>query len=209
MLSNPACKLYLPLESGSVDYSGNGNNGTPTNAAYDSGKVGTAFDGAAGRYIEFSSGIVPLGTKTIAFWWNPKSGNVLYSTVFSNARDTNTQGTLLWYNSSTQMSWRAGGNGSVFTLNFTAPTVGAWSHIALVRDGSSTRVYVNAVQAASTTSSGSESAAVYNFALLALRGYPLADYNALGYIDEFAVFDKALAQWDISRLMLGLHPISI
>lgn len=99
---------------------------------------------------------------------------------------------------SNQFRWvmrkTSGGNGDIFDMYSTGVTVtsNTWYHIALVKKGTSYKMYVDGTERGSTTSSTVPEDAATHFILGARTGG--ASTYWYGYIDEFRV-SKGIARW--------------
>lgn len=98
-----------------------------------------------------------------------------------------------------------GGNKTVTA----AATLNTWTHVAGVYDGANVRIYINGVQAASTSASGNVNA---SGRAIAIGSHP--GWNAMqGYIDEVKLYKEALTAGQVSALAVppgavgtrGLH----
>ena len=111
------------------------------------GEAGTAvtLDGAAGRAIApYTPALNPNGPLTVEFWakLNTYGFYVPVSSMNRPARDGGYEfyldGNAVGY------EWHSAPDGyAVLTADFTAPTVGAWYHVAGVYDGTSFLLYIN------------------------------------------------------------------
>ena len=140
-------------------YTGNGAtfagnvNTSQINTGLVSGALGAGYVASVGTHsatVAYASQYI-FGTSdfTIEFWFNPTTLTPGYFLVTGPAIETNyeTDGTIALYISSNGSAW----NISEGTLNCTT-TVGVWSHIALVRNGTSFKLYKDGVLTSSTTS---------------------------------------------------------
>ena len=118
-----------------------------------SGALGAGYVASVGTHsatVAYASQYI-FGTSdfTIEFWFNPTTLTPGSFLVTGPAIQTNyeTDGTIALYISSNGGAW----NISEGTLNCTT-TVGVWSHIALVRNGTSFKLYKDGVLTSSVTS---------------------------------------------------------
>ncbi|GAA5497575.1 hypothetical protein Rhal01_03771 [Rubritalea halochordaticola] len=157
-----------------------------TTSAIDAG--GASFDGVDDR-IDYALTEASLGTYTVAMWVkNGASGQSIYSSVFSN-HTPNTSNTF-------QIDM---GNGFNYrgtqTASFGAAPVGTWVHLAVVSDGTDTRLYYNGVL--SQTLAGVNDDLFDTITLGTNRN----EGNFFqGEVDELYVYDAALNDEDIMAL---------
>jgi hypothetical protein len=112
--------------------------------------------------------------------------------LFDHETDGNNQhfviigsGTLQWANyHSSAYQWYINTGLNAFSLN-------TWVHIALVRNGSSEKIYVNGVQVGTI---GTSSAAVNNYAGPLKIGTGPYGNNFIGYLSEFRI-TKGVARY--------------
>ena len=139
------------------DSSGNGNNGTISNATWTtSGKYGDAlvFNGTNARVNIPDSASLHLTTgMTLEAWVNP-------STVSSTWRDVIYKGNDNYYLEATSTSGSvpaAGatlGSSDVDTLGTAALATNTWTYLTETYDGSTLRLYVNGTQVSSLAQTG-------------------------------------------------------
>ncbi|WP_159435084.1 cadherin domain-containing protein, partial [Rubritalea squalenifaciens] len=157
-----------------------------TSSAVDAG--GASFDGVDDR-IDYALTETNLGAYTVAMWVkNGASGQSIYSSVFSN-HTPNTSNTF-------QIDM---GNGFNYrgtqTASFGAAPVGTWVHLAVVSDGTDTRLYYNGVL--SQTLAGVNDDLFDTITLGTNRN----EGNFFqGEVDELYVYDAALNDEDILAL---------
>ncbi|MFK8015461.1 MAG: LamG-like jellyroll fold domain-containing protein [Gammaproteobacteria bacterium] len=83
---------------------------------------------------------------------------------------------------------------------------GQWSHVSATHDGTTMRLYVDAVQVASQSNNGT--AAVDPTVSVAVGNQPVGagDRGLIGALDDVIVFDTALSVDDLAVVMTGLAP---
>ena len=148
------------------------------------------FDGT-GDYLQTApSQLFNVGASdfTIEFWIYPTSfastSYPMYSTTARAKSDVlafevGTAGTIVAYvTASGGGAWSIVGAGNIGTL-----TLNAWNHVALVRNGSAFRGYVNGVQGGMTTSSSSAVASFDGWNI----GFNGASAYFTGYIDDLRI----------------------
>ena len=97
-------------------------------------------------------------------------------------------------------------NGStVFNHNVT-PSTGQWYMSAVVRSGTTTKVYQNAIEVSSGTDTVSYSVPT-NGIRLGLHHNGTLDFD--GYLDEFAIFNTALSSSQISDIYNSGNPVDL
>jgi len=102
-------------------------------------------------------------------------------------------------------------NGSVGTTNGALP-INVWKHVACVRAGAVTRIYVNGVL--NVTGAPGTTAPVYSFPArfgsMFYNGFSPPQYNGHnGKIDEFRIYNRALTPAEILELALDALPIKL
>jgi hypothetical protein len=184
-----------------ADLSGNGNNGTLSNATWSSaGRVGNAlsFNGSNARVSVPDSVSLDLASgMTLAAWVNPsalgsaraavykvRGGGFAYALFGSNA------------NSRPSVSLRVSGT-NVSLAGPAALPLNTWSHVAATYDGATLRLFVNGQQVNSRTLSGS---IVVTNGALNIGSASNSQYFQ-GLIDEVRVFNQARTQTQIQADM--------
>ena len=184
-----------------ADGSGNGNNGTISNAAWtDTGKYGAAlvFNGSDSLItIPDSASLRLKHSMTLEAWVNPSVVNGLWRDVLDKGSDYSLEGT------SSGQATPAGGAtiaSSVAMSQGTAPLpVNTWSHLAVTYDGSLLRYYVNGALVSSRAHQG-EIASSSN--PLEIGGDRILGRYFEGKIDEVRVYNVALTQLQVQNDMV-------
>jgi hypothetical protein len=192
---------HWPLIGNTNDYSGFGNNGTPTNITYTAGKIGQAGDfNGNGSRIDCSTFSIPAGKTSLSFsvWWkydgqgfgSDKRGFVLESeSNFALSFLINTNGQLGVHINTTTTT-------SQYQPGF-VPTNGVWYHTAVVWNGTNLAVYINGTFLNSRSQSGTSQ--VVN--ALKIGTYRDSDNRWwLGQINDVRVYDHALSEYEIKEL---------
>jgi len=197
MLITPHLIAYYPLEGNANDASGKGKDSTVHGASLTTGKFGQcySFDGTD-DYITLPN-FATFGTYSFSLWVKSDGTNGIalgfgqYNHIL--LRDLG-DGTFEFnhYNGTTQ---------SILTASITAAT---WTHFVATRDTSNnTKLYKNGVLVDSGNIVGNYTTAYY--------GDFIGSFNTLiffgGLIDQVQIYNKALSQSDIKRIMLGFHPL--
>ena len=141
-----------------------------------------AFGGTGNHTVDFWVRVTSLGTSG-AQWlatWGPDGG---WSLIPWN---------LMMLNGSGYVRLEASNNGSagLSMVTDTALVAGAWTHVAVVRNGSNWQIYLNGVSRASTTNS----LTVLNYSSRICFGGSDNIYPLTGYMDEIRVVNGS-AVW--------------
>jgi len=176
----------------------NGNAQTDTTVfKYGSGSM--QFDGS-GDYLSVAYDLslaVEGSNFTIEFWYYPTtfaSATIIYTTrLSSNSANryegwsiaTQTNGTVTPYLSSNNSSWDIASGPSIGS-----PTLNAWNHIAIVRNGNNWTGYLNGTGTLFSTSSSS----VYNASRNHIIGGDTNGSYVTGYLDDFRL-TKGVARY--------------
>ena len=175
-----------------TDASGNGNNGTITNATWAAtGKYGKAlqFNGTNALVTIPDAASLHLSTgMTLEAWVNP-------STVNSAWRDVIYKGNDNFYleatstNASHPDAGMIAGGSYADAFGTAALTASTWSYLTETYDGSTLRLYVNGTQVASTAHTGTIATSTNP---LQIGGDSLYGQYFAGLIDEVRVYNVAL-----------------
>jgi hypothetical protein len=200
-----AAKVFTPLDppSGLVswwpgdtdagDISGN-NEGILQNGVlvYNPGKVSSAFllDGV-NDYVELPT--MNIGNAfTLETWIFPTSTSSSQNLIANPSPTSSTFGILYYYGSSSPyVSFYQNGSTRVSSGAGTVP-MNAWSHIALTHDGNCTRIYVNGLLSAY---SSSYSMTFNNAINLGRRTSSNTHFK--GWLDETTLYNRALTDAEI------------
>ena len=176
-----------------TDASGNGNNGTITNATWaPSGKYGKAlqFNGTSARVTIPDAASLHLTTgMTLEAWVNP-------STVNANWRDVIYKGDDNFYLSATSTNASRPDAGLIAggtyadAFGTSALKANTWSFLTETYDGSTLRLYVNGAQVASTAHTGSIATSTNP---LQIGGDSIYGQFFAGLIDNVRVYNTALS----------------
>jgi glucose/arabinose dehydrogenase/chitodextrinase len=184
-----------------ADVSGNGNTGTLTAATWVAGKYGGGlnFNGTTARVsVPASPSLALTNAMTLAAWIRPTANQNGWRTILQRQPDayvlnaSNSNGPL-----------RPSGGGTLggsfqWVSGPTASPVNAWTHVAVTYDGSILRLYVNGIQVASKSASGT----IENSSSPLWIGgnNPYGEYFN-GSIDEARVYNRALSTAEIQAAM--------
>ncbi len=194
--------------SGAADSSGNGNNGafvgSPIWKSGNDCKTGGCLSFSPGNYINLGNPdeLKITGSQTIAMWIKPSAiGDGIRRNPYAKAyggEGTITQepaGSLSYYYGT------YGGNGSPYQGYGGAASLvaGQWTHVAIVRDLSSMKLYwyKNGALLGSAGNATYASAAASGLDAFIGHGYT-TDY--LGEIDDVRIFNRALNASEINKI---------
>ncbi len=184
-----------------ADASGNGNTGTISGATWaGTGKFGKAlmFNGTSARVTITDSPSLDLTTgMTLEAWVNPATSAGAWRDVIYKGSDA------YFLEASSSKAGVPGGGGTFGGLDMVVygPSVipaGSWSHLALTYDGAAIRLYVNGVQVASGSRSGT---IITSTNPLQIGGDNLFGQFFHGMIDEVRVYNRALSAAQIQSDM--------
>ncbi len=205
----PAQVARYSFDGNSNDSSTNANhpiviNSSPTFVA---GNYGSALDlDGTSQYEMLPANILASVTNfTIALWVN-WDGGAAWQRIFDFGNDT-TQYMFLTPGSGAgtlRFVITTNGGGTEQILQTSPLPVGQWRHVAVTRNGNTTKLYTNGVVAASGTITIAP--ANFNSALnyLGKSQYPDPLFN--GRLDELFIYNYALSDTEITRLMNNLPP---
>ena len=180
-----------------TDASGNGNNGTISNATWAAtGKYGKAlqFNGSSATVNIPDSASLHLTTgMTLEAWVNP-------STVNANWRDVIYKGNDNYYleatssNASKPDAGLIAGGSYADAYGTAALTANSWSYLTETYDGSNLRLYVNGTLVATTAHTGSITTSTNQ---LQIGGDSIYGQYFAGMIDEVRIYNTALTATQI------------
>jgi len=162
------------------------------------GGASASFDGSSDYITVPDSSNYDFGTDdfTVDFWVRLHSLRN-YDFLWTTAQ-ANLTGWIIRTNADGSITLNGGHGGGGWDINITSAasviTAGAWTHIALVRNGTGTnglKLYVNGTMVIQTTYSTADSDAGN---LFQIGAWTLYGYYFYGYIDEFRV-SKGIARW--------------
>jgi hypothetical protein len=192
------------------DSSGNANHPIVFAGAsvFGSGQYGSALDlNGTSQYTMLPANLLASVTNfTIALWVNWDGGDQ-WQRIYDFGNDT-TQNMFLTPNSGNGTLRFAvttnGGGGAEQQLNAPALPIGQWRHVAVTRNGTTARLYVNGVVV--DTEPITIAPASFNSALnyLGKSQYPDPLFN--GRLDELFIYNYALNDTEITRLAANQPP---
>jgi hypothetical protein len=184
-----------PFSEGSgttvTDVSGNGNNGTITNATWAAGKYGGGlqFNGTNALVTVPDAASLHLsGAMTLEAWVNPSTVNARWRDVIYKGNDNFYLEATSTSSSVPDAGMIAGGS-HADAFGTAALAVNTWSFLTETYDGSTLRLYVNAAQVASTAHTGSIATSTNP---LQFGGDSIYGQYFAGLIDEVRIYNTAL-----------------
>lgn len=193
--------------SNAADSAGS-NDGTVSGATWDTGKIGTAL-----RFDESSTVTVPdsptldlTGSLCIVAWVRPEIGyghedyNHIALVSRWGAAGNGNAAYLMAINSLGNVKFylHDGSSSSVLTSSNTIPEE-TWTHVAVVRDEDTMRIYINGI-ADTSTASGSVAAQNSTYGIYLGRESG-GNSGFKGLLDEVALFDRALCDSEIMDIV--------
>ena len=176
----------------STDASGNGNNGTITNATWAAtGKYGKAlqFNGTNALVTIPDAASLHLSTgMTLEAWVNPSTVNATWRDVIYKGND-NFYLEATSTNASKPDAGMIAGGSYADAFGTAALTANTWSFLTETYDGSTLRLYVNGTQVASTAHTGAIATSTNP---LQIGGDSIYGQYFAGLIDEVRVYNVAL-----------------
>jgi hypothetical protein len=179
-------------------------NGSPTFVA---GNYGSALDlnGTSQYEILPANMLASVTNFTIALWVN-WDGGVAWQRIFDFGNDTMQYMFLTPGSGAGTLRFvvTTNGGGGEQILQTSPLPVGQWRHVAVTRNGNTAKLYTNGVVAASGTITIAP--ANFNSALnyLGKSQYPDPLFN--GRLDELFIYNYALSDTEITRLINNLPP---
>lgn len=183
---------------------------TGTGASF-SNTQSTEYDGVD-DYINADTAISTISTDntgTISFWFKPKTISANQNLVTASDNTLGTRYLILGFNTSINLfcQLRSGVSSTGFLLQTdTNPlSVGTWTHIALVQDATTAKIYINAVEVAQTFTITNHpqkwlnditNLNTFNIGSLITSG-GLSGNMTNGFIDEFSYYQSALSTSDL------------
>ncbi len=195
------------FDGNTEDGSGNANHaGVHGAATYGAARVGAnafAFDGST-RHVNLPADVANFDQLTVAAWvyWN---GGGSWQRIFDFGNGTNQYLFLTPNASGGGLRFAMKNGGAEQVLNTSTLATGQWVHVAVVRGASATWLYVNGAQVATTTAitiKPSDIKPVLNY--VGKSQWPDPLFN--GRIDDFRIYNHALAAAAVAELATGVPP---
>lgn len=174
--------------------------GTIVGATAVPGQVGDALDFDGSDYVDLGTFADTAATLSVTAWvnqtaWVGGSGDGRIIAVSTSTSEQDHQLMLSAINLQQQCRMRAGG--STFTLKGGSALLGVWQHVACTYDGSTVRLYVDGVEVADRSWSGSVTLNMPG----ALGRNPSGGRNLNGLVDDVRIYSRALGASEIGELM--------
>ena len=143
---------------------------------------------------------------SVVFWYRRESDVGTWQSIISKYATTtaNRQYQLNWDEGSGGFGFTISSDGTAWTkaVGATIPALGVWTHVAGVYNDTDMRIYVNGVlDSNGADNPKSYTAGIYNGNQeFRIGARPDASENADGYIDDVAVFNKALSAAEVADI---------
>lgn len=204
MLKTPSLIFYSPFEIDCTDVVNADNTCSSNNVTFINSSLGkgASFSYSSGSYLSYTKNIPMTTEMTICFWGYITSFQDPTATGFLIKRTANTNGFALFYYMGT-MQHDFGGSTYRWNTGYNPP-LNTPFHFALVRSNSGRILYIDGLLYSSTSAAGSiidASAPMYISKNNSTNAYYLN-----GKIDELLIYNTALSEIDIRRVMRGMHP---
>jgi hypothetical protein len=182
------------------DASGNSNQGTVSGATWVAGKYGSSlrFNGTSALVTVPDSNSLDVATAfTIQAWVYPTASNNWRTVVMKDAPSGLAYAIYSHNNGNRPAGYIRTGT-DVAVNGSAALALNTWSHVALIYNGSTLRLYVNGVQRGSRTTTGAVPATAGNLTIGGNMAW--GEYFA-GSIDEVRIYNRALSVTEITTDM--------
>lgn len=197
-----------------TDASGSGRDGT-LNGGVTTGSAGVVgdavdFDGTD-DYLEATDTADNLASVSLSAWVNPDTLPSNTSPSGHKGSESVIIGELGSANDILGLTIATGGTafyidtGTEYTTAGSAVPTGSWTHVAAVYDGSYQRVYINGVEDANATASGSLSSSTNT--LKVGGGHSASDTWLDGRMDEPRVYSRGLSTSEVQALYAQGRPV--
>ncbi len=204
----PALVARYAFEGDTRDAADNGNDATLSDtAAYGAGRVGASalvLDGS-GKHVNLPPTLARHDQLTVAAWvfWN---GGASWQRIFDFGNGTDQYLFLTPAAAAAGLRFAIKNGGAEQQLNTTTLPSGQWIHVAVTLGAIGARLYVNGAQVASSaavTIKPSDFNPMLNY--IGDSQFP-ADPGFNGLVDEFHIYNYALAASDVAALAAGTPP---
>ncbi len=183
------------------DKTGNGNTGTLTNGpTWSAGKFGKglSFDGSD-DYVNVGANeaINSAGSFTLSAWINPTSFADYRTILVEGVGGGYSSGYRMLIDTNAKLTCQTGDSNASTQPSSASISVGVWSHVSCVWNGTNKTWYINGAQ-------DSTSAATYNRdvspAAYIGRSTTASNYPFYGSIDDVRIYNRALSAQEVSNL---------
>lgn len=165
------------------------------------------FDGN-NDYAQYSASIIPLGAKTVAFWFNDSTPINTEGDIVSTTNGSPSHGMIIYRADTSGKITCLSTKGTAGTMRFGLASTrsfndGAWHHVACVWDGTTNangaKLYIDGVADGQATAVATETTAqTYS---LTLGKTPSASGNWYrGFLDDLRIYSRALSAGEIAVL---------
>jgi hypothetical protein len=200
---DPTLKCYWALDGNSIDYSGNGNNGTSFNVIY--GSAYSRFSWGQGAYFNGSNSYIDAGNQalggniTVSVWVYPKNISTDFA-GFVNKNNISGQRVFWFGQHANDGALRFGiyfdGVNETYLDTGIVITNNKWYYLVATYDGHYQKIYVNGRLVAASSDLNSVLPSRTSNYWIGRSTAPTPYFS--GYIDEVAVFSRALSLDEIS-----------
>lgn len=205
---------YYKLESDGTDSSPNGYTLTGSSPVYTTARFnnGGDFETSSTHYLSGSTPNCRIGTsQTFSAWCRPESfPSVQGRIVAVSDSSINNYVSLTTINTTNVFSFQVSGL-TPLSVSSQAFSTGSWYHVVGRYDssGSTLAIFVNGVKTQSTVTAGTHTAGTGNLAIARLGDYTATNTNFDGFIDDVAIFNRALTDAEIKEIYRGGADIRI
>jgi hypothetical protein len=207
---HPALVAHYSFNGNANDSSGNANDAIVVDGAPNFGAVGNHgsavdFNGSSQSAMLPANLLASVTNFTIAVWVNWNGGNQ-WQRIFDFGNDT-MQNMFLTPNSGNgtlRFAITNNGGGGEQRLNAPALPIGQWRHVAVTRNGSTAKLFVNGVVADTQTITIAPASFNPTLNYLGKSQYPDPLFN--GRLDELFIYNYALSDAEIINLMNNQPP---
>lgn len=196
--------LDIPFSNGSItDLSGNNIGLTNHGATVSTDRCGISnsaysFNGTS-SYISLETSNLQLPKYTYSIWVKPNSNSIIQSPLSIGGATGGDQAIKISNSVIEAVSWDVGPHVSVATASPTF-TVGTWYHVAMTRDNSLVKIYINGTLINSTSTAGYTITYSTNTVLGFIGARVNSDQYFNGSIDDIKVYDRVLCDAEIVEL---------
>lgn len=198
---------YWRMEGNSNDSKGSAN-GTDTNITYSAanGKYGQGAGFGGSSRINFAAKIIPLGAKSISFWFKSSNAST-YQVLIQNGRfdvDGEYGSTLVTYITTGKMYFIIRKSSIILSLPTSINVCdGVLRHFVITWNGTTTanaaKLYIDGVLNAQATASDTESTASTNNMIMGVSANN-SSYPLTGSLDDISIFSRALTTAEVLTL---------
>lgn len=152
------------------------------------GSTSMSFNGTAGHYIAYNGeSAFAFGTEdfTIECWFNLNAANINnFNTIWAQRPAGSNNASITVFTTGTTFWLVSDGTGYTGSVSLTG---GVWYHMAVSRNGTNLKAYINGTVVATRTNDTTNYINIANRPRIGEDGYGFAGYTFSGYIDELRV----------------------